>query len=149
MENLTKLHTTHFVEQAISANNQHLRLPTLNLQKVSLFLVNALKDLAGLVDMMTKYQGRFQSEAPPLNQLVYSLALHVYTHTYYLKSSQPTKKTCRMVLKSMGWSILRTWWSWCWRSTQLLMDFSLDRSKRSSSKHKVLETPPSTSFKAQ
>jgi hypothetical protein len=65
MEKLTKLHTTHFVEQAISANKQHLRLPTL-MQKVSLFLVKALMNSARLVDMMTKYHGRFQSETPPL-----------------------------------------------------------------------------------
>ena len=132
MEKLTKLHTTHFVEQAISANKQHLRLPTLNLQKVSLFLVKALMNSARLVDMMTKYHGRCQSEAQPVNQLVYSLAQDVYTHTYYFKISQPTTKTCRMVLKSVGWSKLLTWRWWCWRSIQLLMDFPLDRSKRSS-----------------
>ena len=124
MEKLTKLHATHFLEQAISANKQHLRLPALNLQKASLFLVKALKDSARLVDMMTKFHGRCQSEAPPLNQLVYSLAQHVYTHTYYFKRSQPTRKTCSpMVLKSVSGSILLTWWWWCCRSIQLLMDF--------------------------
>ena len=66
MDKLSKLHATHFVEQAISGNKQHLRLPTLHLQKVILFLVKALKDSARLVDMLTKYHGRFQSEAPPL-----------------------------------------------------------------------------------
>ena len=65
MEKLTKLHITHFVEQAISSNKQHLGLPTL-MQKVSVYLVKGLINSARLVDMMTKYHGRFQSETPPL-----------------------------------------------------------------------------------
>ena len=92
MEKLTKLHATHFLEQAISANKQHLRLPALNLQKASLFLVKALKDSARLVDMMTKYHGRFQSEAPPLKQLVYSLAsMYIHIHTTS-RDLSPSKK---------------------------------------------------------
>ena len=33
--------------------------------------------------MMTKYHGRFQSKAPPLNQFVYSLA-SMYVHIQYI-----------------------------------------------------------------
>ena len=69
MEKLTKLHATHFVEQAISISKQACSSSGFQLltSKRLVCILYLVEDSARLVDMMTKYHGRFQSEAPPLN----------------------------------------------------------------------------------